>query len=307
MVLELLGVAGVLTPVFGLMALGVAARREQFPGDNFWAPAERLTYFVLFPALIAGTLATADLGSTPWARLAVGIGLAILLATLLVGLLQRIAPVEGPRFTSLHQGAVRMNTYVGLAIAARLAGDQGLAYAAVAIAIIVPLVNVLCVAMLAAFGERGEEKPRVVRRVVTNPLILACLIGVSLNVTGIGKPPVLGDLADLLGRAALPLGLLAVGASLRWEAIRLFHWPEALATTLKLALLPATTFLLLSLLGLSGVPLTIGVLFTALPTAPSSYLLARQLGGDAPAMAAIIACQTVVSAITLPIVLACCH
>lgn len=296
--------AEVLLPIFGMLLLGVAAKRYGFPGDGFWVPAERLTYFVMFPALIASTLANADLSELPWRRMAIGIAGAIAIVTFLALLLRRLVTIDGPRFTSLYQGTVRMNTYVGLAVATRWAGPESLAYAAVAIGVIVPLVNLVCVWMLAELGERpAGHETGVAKQIATNPLILGSVVGVALNVSGVGEPPVLGDMALMLSDAALPMGLLAVGAFLSWEAIAACRFLEALATFVKLLALPALTAALMTLMGVDGVARGVGVLFTALPTATSSYLLAKQMGGDAEEMAALITTQTVLALFTLPIVM----
>ncbi|QDV74372.1 AEC family transporter [Botrimarina mediterranea] len=296
--------AQVLLPIFGMLLLGVAAKRYGFPGDGFWVPAERLTYFAMFPALIASTLASADLSELPWRRMGLGIAGAIAIVTLLALALRRLIAIDGPRFTSLYQGSVRMNTYVGLAVAMRWAGPEALAYAAVAIGVIVPLVNLVCVWMLAELGDQpGGGSVSVWRQVATNPLILGSAVGVALNASGIGEPPVLGDLAQMLSKAALPMGLLAVGAFLSWEAIAACRLLEALATFVKLLALPALTAALMTLMGVDGVARGVGVLFTALPTATSSYLLARQMGGDAEKMAALITAQTALALFTLPIVM----
>lgn len=301
---EFLRLAEVLLPIFGMILLGVLAKRRGFPGEGFWGPAERLTYFAMFPALIASTLASADLSNLPWRRMAVGIAGAIAIVTALALLWRRVAGLDGPRFTSLYQGAVRMNTYVGLAVASRLAGADGLAHAAVAIAVIVPLVNLVCVWMLARWGDRAPaHRQSVWRQVITNPLILASLAGVLLNASGVGEPPVLGEIAGMLARAALPLGLIAVGAFLSWEALAACRLAEAISTAVKLLGLPALTAALMTAMGVEGVARMTAVLFTALPTATSSYLLARQMGGDAEKMAAIITAQTALALLTLPVVL----
>ncbi|MEO0529990.1 MAG: AEC family transporter, partial [Planctomycetota bacterium] len=233
-----------------------------------------------------------------------GIAAAIGLVSLVAFTVRPMLAIDGPRFTSLYQGIVRMNTYVGLALASRLGGELGLDHAAIAIAVIVPLVNLTCVTSLAWLGEPdGDTRHPIVRSVFTNPLILGCLVGLLLNVSSIGSPPIVGDTAAILGRAALPLGLLAVGAALRWQSVASCRAAEVIGCVVKLVALPALTGLLLSWIGVTGIALTIGVLFTALPTAPSAYLLAREMGGDAEAMAALLSVQTVLSLFSLPIVL----
>lgn len=301
---EALLAAGVLAPVFLLLAVGWALRRVAFVGDAFWQPAERLTYFLLFPALIGAKLAQAELAGAPWLGMAVAIAASIGLLSAALLALRPMLGIEGPRFTSLLQGSIRMNTYVGLSIAGGLGDVNAAAYAAVAIAVIVPLVNLVCVVALARYGASpAASKQAILRAIAGNPLIVASLVGALLNVSGFGLPPVLGPTAEALGRAALPMGLLAVGASLDLPALRRAGVTEALISAGKLLVLPAITAVLLRTLGVTGSAATVAVLFTALPTAPSSYLLARQLGGDAASMTSLITVQTVAAAVTLPFVL----
>lgn len=302
-------IAPVILPVFLLIFLGWLLRRRNFPGEGFWAPAERLTYFCFFPVLLATTLARADFSELEVLPMAGAIVAAILVMTLALllarPLLEAHFGLDSPGFTSLYQGAVRMNTYIGLAVAFGVAGEAGVAAAAVAVAAIVPLVNLLCVSLLARFGTAAQPSlTGLVKQVVTNPLILGCAAGGLLNVTGIGLPPVLGETLLILGRAALPLGLLCVGAALDLQAARAAGRPVLLSSLLKLAVLPALTWFGCWLLGVEGTAAFVAVLFNGLPTATSAYILARQLGGDATLMASLITAQTLLALVTLPLLLA---
>jgi predicted permease len=136
-----------------------------------------------------------------------------------------------------------------------------------------------------------------------NPLILACLLGIGLNLGGIGLPGWSADAIELLGNAALPLGLVAVGVALRPQA--LWHSGRAfwLSSALKLIVTPLIVMALAWIVGLHGAHRDIALLFAALPTATSAYILARQLGGDAELMAAVITGQTLLAMATLPLLL----
>jgi malonate transporter len=140
--------------------------------------------------------------------------------------------------------------------------------------------------------------------VTGNPLILACALGILLNASGLGLPPILGPALEILGRGALPLGLLAVGAGLRFEGLAKERRTLAVTASLKLLIMPAATALACHWLGVTGTPAMVAVLYTALPPAPSAYILARQLGGDAGLMARLIAAHTLLSLATIPLVLA---
>ena len=294
----------VILPVFLLIFLGQVCRRRAFPGDGFWAPAERLTYFLLIPALLVITLAEADFSRLTVLPVALGTAAAILVMTVLALALRPWLGIDGPAFTSFYQGVVRLNTYVGLSVAFGLWGEAGLAASAVVLGAIVPLVNVTSIFVLARYGTAAQPTVAgILRRVATNPLILACLVGAFLNLAGIGPPPVIGDMLRILGRAALPLGLLAVGAALDLEAARQGKGVSGLASLLKLAGLPALAYGLGLAFGAEGVALSVGVLFAALPTATSGYILARQLGGDAGFMANLCTLQTLLALVSLPLVL----
>lgn len=289
-------------PVFLLIFLGSWLQGRGFPGTGFWQPAERLTYRIFFPALIVTTLSGADLAGLSVLPMAGALVAAILLMAAGMVAAQRVWRVDGPAFTSMVQGAVRMNVYICLSIAGAVWGSAGLTVAAIAIAVIVPTVNLICVIALARWGTAAE--PTVlgtVKQVVTNPLIIAAVLGALSNFTGM--PIVVGDVLDILGRAALPIGLLCVGAALDWPAVRRNARAVAQTTALKLVAMPALTAVMLWVFGVEGLTAAIALLFMASPTATSSYILARQLGGDATLMAGVITLQTAVSMVSLPVIL----
>lgn len=301
-------IVGALAPLFALIALGAALGWTRFPGGDFWPQLERFIYYLLFPAMLVATLATADVSRVSVLPLAATLlGTMIALGAALWLTRQQLA-LSPPVFTSAFQGVVRFNTYVGVAGAAALYGEPGLTVAAVAIALMVPTANILCVLAFIVSGTIvSDQGPASVSTSVLalarNPLILACLAGVLLNVSGIGLPGVSAPALDLLGQAALPLGLVAVGVALRpralWHSGRAF-WVSSL---LKLVITPLLALALAWLAGLHGVDRNVALLFAALPTATSAYILARQLGGDAELMAAIITGQTLLAMLTMPVML----
>lgn len=302
---NLFAILSALGPIFFLIVLGYVLRRSQFPGEVFWPGVEKLTYFLLFPALLVHKLALADLGDYAIAPLAQVISLTLAAITLFLFLLRPALRVDGPAFSSIYQGSIRFNTYVGLAAAGALFHLPGSTLAALAIAILIPLVNVLCVGVLTQQAGIHSPAPwNVLRALMRNPLILACLLGILLNIGGLGLPLGSQSVLDILARAALPLGLLAVGAGLHLR-IAFNRRRELLSTAaIKLLMLPALTYGLSLIIGLDALETTILVLFAALPGAPSSYILARQLGGDAQLMAAIVTVETAFSLFTLPGILA---
>lgn len=296
------GVTSALGPLFLLILLGALLGWQRQPGGDFWPRLERLVYFLLFPAMLVSTLATADMGQVPVIRLALALLGAIGLFALLLWCLRGRLRLDGPAFTSALQGSLRFNTYVGMAGAAALHGGAGTTVAAVAVALMVPVVNVLCVASFIAAGTLGPSSlGKSLTALVHNPLILACLTGIGLNLSGIGLPGWSGPSVELLGRAALPLGLVAVGVALRPAALIRLDRGVWITNLVKLVLMPALVLTLALAMGLDPVTRDIALLFAALPTATSAYILSRQLGGDAELMAALITGQTLLAMVTLPL------
>jgi predicted permease len=290
-----------LLPILALIALGYVLRRAGFPGSAFWPPAERVTYFVLFPALLVHGLAGASPGALEVLPMVGALFVSVLLMTLALGRLRERLTADGPAFSSVVQGSIRMNTYVGLALATGLYGAAGLTLAAVAIAVLVPTVNVVSVATLGRYaGANPMAATMLPGLLARNPLILACLAGILLNVTGVGLPGPVGAAVELTGRAALPLGLLCVGAGLDLAAAREARPLVIAACLFKLIALPLLAAFACALFRVEGLTAAIAILFAALPSAPTSYVLARQLGGDAPLMAAIISAQLLAAVVTLP-------
>ena len=301
-------VIAALLPVFLLIALGFVVKRSLMRLETQWHGLERLTYYVLFPALLIQTLVKADLTKVPVA----GAGGALLMSALLMSLLclglrpllSRFA-VDGPAFTSIFQGATRWQTYVALAVSGNLYGEIGLALASVAMIAIIPLVNVFSVAVLAHYASPEKQSVRAIAMtVVRNPLIWACGIGVAINVAHIPLPRIWHEVADALGRSSLGIGLLVTGAGLHLEGMFRPSLAASIAVFLKLILMTVLAIALALWFGLSGSSLAIVAACSAVPASSSAYVLARQMGGDAPLLAQIITLQTILAAITMPVVIA---
>ena len=293
-----------LVPVFVLIMLGHVLRRWDFPGGDFWPQAERFTYYVLFPAMLVFKLGQARLPPSAYGDIALLIVAMLLAMTLLLAAVQWFWRWRGPVFSSVYQGAIRFNSYVGLAAGGMLLGDDGLSLTAIAVAVMVPLLNLLCILMFSlVVSQDGVRLAPVLRAIVTNPLIVGSVIGVLWSYFQVGFHPLLAGILSPLSNLALPMGLMTVGAGLQLKALRGASAPFLVATGLKLLVFPVLVVALAGGLGLEGLLVKVAVLLAALPTATSAYILARQLGGDAPLMAGIISGQTLLALVSIPLML----
>ena len=299
----MLATFGALAPVFILIALGWLLRTRGFPGDQFWPAAERLVYFVLFPALLFLTTAAADLGALALLPLAGALIAAIGATVALTLALRPWLKIADAAFTSVLQGGIRCNTYVGLAAGSALFGEVGLTIMGVVVFVAVTTVNVISVVALIHYGRRAAGPREVLASVARNPLILACVLGFGSNALGISLPAVAYETLDVLARASLTLGLLCVGAGLELAHLGRARLAAVATAVLKLLVLPAATALACRLFGIDALSTAAAVLFTAAPISASSYVLARQLGGDAPMIAGLITITTLAAVATMPLML----
>lgn len=294
-----------LMPIFSLIILGWVFRRWRFPSESFWTAADRLTYFVLLPALIIQKLAIAEFSSALIGSLFLilcGVVLMIGALSLIIG---KLFSIKAPSLTSVFQGSIRPNTYVVLAASSALYGPEGLALAIIPLAGVIPLVNVLCILSFAYFVPNGKRTfSGVVKSIFSNPLVIACIIGIGLNLSTIGLPFFTFDLLDILASAALPMGLISVGTGLRPLENKSMIMPMSISSACKLIAMPVMAFLGLQFLEVSGTVLAVGTLFCSVPCAVSSYILAGHLNGDQPLMASIITLETLIACATIPLIMA---
>lgn len=292
-----------LVPVMVLILIGYCLKRIHFISKEIWGGIEKLTYYVMFPALLIKNIGTQNIEGTPWREMFLIVFMVLMISTVFLLLLYKLQPnISGRTFTSIFQGGIRFNTYIAFSISAAFYGIEGLGLASISAGFMIVMVNFLCVGIFVFFGKNAASSAKAfVKQILLNPLIIGCLLGWCISLSGIGISGVSADILDILGRAALPIGLMAVGAALKPRLV-LGHSSAIInASVMQFLLKPALVILLSFTLELSS--LITGVLLIAFvsPTASSAYILARQLGGDEEAMASIITLQTIFAFVAMPL------
>ncbi|MBL8906550.1 MAG: AEC family transporter [Rhizobiales bacterium] len=297
-----------LLPIFCLIGLGFILRWRNVVAEDMWRGVELLGYWVFFPALLSETLIEADLASLPLAEITFTMALAF--ATMAGGLLALRLPlmgildINGASYSSLFQNATRWNGFIALPILDKLYGKEGVALVAIIMAILVPVANIVNVAVIARnAGARQLSYRQTAYVVFRNPFIWATAVGLAINLTGIRiYEPVMTGL-HMLGGAAIGTGLLMVGAGLHAEEARRPSPVVWLGTGLKLLGMPIIVFIWILLFGISGPAVVACLICAGVPTAMSAYVLARQMGGDATLVATTVTVQTLLSVITIPLLI----
>ena len=294
--------AQLLFPDFSLILCGYLVCRYTPLNRTVWQQVETLVYFVFFPVLLFQSIVESplDIGSTSGL---IGAGWTVGLTGIVLAYSLPYWPwlgrhVPARDHAASAQVAFRMNSFIGLALAERLAGPQGLLLIAVLIGVCVPLFNVAAVWPMARQGQRGFAGA-----LLRNPLIIGTSSGLLANLLGLSIPSWLEPTVSRIGAASLPLGLMAAGAGMQFGALGRAKSMAVDLLTIRHLLLPLAAFGLARLFGLDPGQPTVLLAFSALPTAPSAYVLAARMGYDGAYVAGLVTLSTLLGMVSLPFAL----
>ena len=295
---------GTLLPIFAIIILGCLIKVLNIVSSRAWEGMENLVYWILLPSLLIVKLGNAELKEFDFLPMATALSLATIMTVIILIFLKVGFKIKQNSYTSVLQGGVRQNSYIGLAAAGPLYGIGGEALAAIGILAVIPLVNIISVlALMKIKKTKGLSVIVAVKQLIKNPIIIACTLGMFANASGLGVPLFINETLELASRGALPLGLLAVGAGLSFGG--LIRNPLLLlgSNFLKLILMPVLTAWLCWCFDVDPVASGVAILFAALPSSASSYIMSRQFGGNHELMAAILTSQVIMAIATIPLVL----
>lgn len=290
--------AQLLFPDFSLILCGYLVCRYTALSRPVWDQVEILVYYFLFPVLLFHSIVRSplDLGAASsliGAALSMGV-IGIVLAYALPFLPFIGRHIDARLHAASTQVAFRFNSFIGLALAERLAGTQGLLLIAVLIGFCVPLFNVAAVWPMARHAKRS-----VGRELLRNPLIVATASGLIANVLGFKVPAWADPTLNRIGAASIALGLMAAGAGLRFASLGQAKTLAVCVLAIRHLLLPLAALGLSLAFGLSSVQTTILLAFSALPTASSCYVLAARMGYDGAYVAGLVTLSTLLGVVSL--------
>lgn len=289
-----------IAPAFMLICIGILLRQTSFLHENFWPSAEKITHYILFPAFLISSIGLAgnlDASSKTVISILSGISLII---TIIVVVGCRLLRVEHAVVTSVLQGSIRFNSFIFLSISAGLMTPQQYGVSAVVVAYMVAISNTIVLFTFEKAGRRPSKLIGVIGKVILNPLILASVIGVTLNLAHLSVGPVVGKILEILGASALPVSLMCVGAALKLprnnEQIITFGFSTA---AIRLLLFPALGLVAIRVFDVTHFSAYMIMLYCVLPCASNSYVLSKQYGGDHNLMAFVVALSTLLSFIPI--------
>lgn len=291
-------------PIALAFLAGWTAKATGLLKPEHWSGIELLSFRILIPAILISSIATADLSSDRIGPLAGSLVSMVFLAAILGLSVRFLLPVDrlsSASLSTIFQTTTRWNAFISLSAAELLGGPDVLLLIAVGMSVLTPLINVSNILVLAWLCAGTTGPRRVLKAVVANPLVIGCAIGLSLNAAPFDLPKPLYETLDIIGRAALGIGLLVVGAGISWRRLGRLTAPVLIGALLRPIGMPLVFLGLANVFGLSSTETLAGLLVTAVPAASNGYVVARTMGGDTELYADILVYQTLLSMAAIPI------
>ncbi len=294
--------AQLLFPDFSLILCGYLVCRYTALNRSVWEPVERLVYYLLFPVLLFQSIVKSPLDPSAASGL-ISAGLLLGLVGIAMAYSLPYLPwlgrhIDAREHAGSAQVAFRFNSFMGLALAERLGGGEGLQLIAVLIGVCVPLSNVGAVWPMARHAGRNF-----VGELVRNPLLLATATGLVANLLGFTLPLWTQPTLTRIGAAAIALGLMAAGAGMQLGHLSQAKALAAAVLSIRHFLLPIVALGLCRVFELAPGQATLLLAFSALPTASSAYVLASRMGYNGGYVAGLVTLSTVLGMVSLPFAL----
>lgn len=292
----------ILFPSIALIGLGFYLFQSRILDEKFWNGAEKLNYYILFPALLFSSLANADMNMGHLNSILTVIFLIMAMIIAGVYLFAKLNRTPIAQIGVYVQSLIRFNTYLGLSIATTLNHAEIKSILVNILAIAIPLVNVISILSLTDKNQLNLKN--IFWSLIKNPLISSCILGITFNVLNIPIWPGFVNLLNAFSSSSLMLGLLCVGTAIQFSTLKVYLKKSLLISLLRLLLIPLIAFICLQFFELSHAAVIAIMIFFSIPTASSAYILTKLLNGDHQLMAASISMQTLLSVFTLALILA---
>lgn len=296
-----------IVPVFFAVFLGTVLKNFRFIDDSFVGTCDKLVYYIFFPTLLFWKIGKPAQSKELHWDIIIAVMAAVFVAFVISVVYSRLRRFDNFEVGSFTQSCYRFSTYVGMAVVFSGLGQKGVREFGILIGFIIPFINVLAVSSLVWYSGRSFSTSYRIkiffREIITNPLIISCAAGMLYSGLGIPMPGVLDRVFELISLMAMPLALISIGATLSISKIGGFLGKSLEAALIKLVVLPIIGFVFLTLLSVKGNSMQLAMIYFALPTSPSNFILSSQLNSDLNLAAAALVVSTLLSMLSLSAVL----
>ena len=294
----------VVVPLFMLIVTGYVARCMRFVSDSFWQEANRFVFRFPLPLMLFQNVRAAFQGEFTGTRLMISAFVGIVAVIILLTFLTPLAVKRKGRAGSLIQGMYRSNFIIyGLPLAQSMYGDAATVPVACLLGVVVPVYNVSAIIILTFFSETRSAASLsfsgIVKNILRNPLIIACIAGGIVGATGMSFTIVVESPIEEMAKLAAPLALFVMGAEFRFRNLRSNLPLVVVASLAKLIFIPLVAILIFIAMGFRQMDLAVLLCLFATPTAVMSFIMSDNMGCDGELSAQIVVLTTALSAFTI--------
>lgn len=271
----------VMAPIFILMAVGFGARKFGILNDTIIRPINNLVFRVFLPTMLFVSIYNMEIEQLLNIKLIAYIATVTVVGFLVAFLVIPHFEKKRERTGVLIQAMVRGNVvYFGFPIVALLVGEKYLGVAALVIAIVAPLYNIISVISLETFREGKPKFTNVLAGILKNPMIISVIVALVFLLLAIPIPQVVMIPLKDMAKVASPLALILLGGSFSFASSKGYGKELISAVLVKLVIVPAVALPIAILLGFNQGELGTILATLGAPTAVASFAMAQQMEGD---------------------------
>ncbi len=295
----MLDIIAVILPIFLVIMLGFILNKARWLNEGFITTSNQLIFYVFFPVFLFHNIASSNFKEN-FSLIPIIVLISTTLVVFFLGfIVAKLLKLNIHQTGTFVMDSFRGNIgYIGMAVCLYVYGQEGLTAAGIVIAFATPLVNILSIVALGAASSSSFKLSTITKDTLLNPLIIACLAGIAVSLSGIALPLFINGTLAIVSDITLPLALIAIGATMNINQIRGSRLVIASSTAIKIILLPALAYITFLLLGDTSITAKATVILLACPSAAVTYVVAQSMGGDPDLANATIVISTIASIFT---------
>lgn len=290
----------VVLPLFITISLGYFLKYLNMFDNNTLDTMNNITFKSFLPVLLFYNIYKTDLHDTFNLKIIIFSVTCVIVLYLLLYLIVPLIEKDNKKRGALLQGLFRSNFVIfGLPITESLFGSEKVGVAALLIAVIVPLFNMLSVLALETFRDGKLNFKKIFIGIIKNPLIIASCLGVLTLLLKIKIPTAIEKTISDVSKIATPLSLILLGASFKFDNIKKYLKQTTIAVIGKTILIPCIILPICIMFGYRDVELSTLMIIFAAPTAISSFTMAKQMDSDSDLAGQIVVFTSAFCVITV--------
>ncbi len=289
-------------PIFIIIVIGGLLQRIGLLNEGFSSVADKFVFKVALPVQLFRDIAVMDIRSDFSGKFVLFCMAATTCMFAATWLLGQLFLKDKSMVGAFAQAAARGSAAIlGIAFVENIYGSSGMTPMMIVAA--VPLFNIYSVIILTVTSAQGKFDGALVKKllkgVVTNPIILGIAAGMVWSLAGLPMPVLLSKSVGYIASTATPLALLVLGATFKGREALQKIGPTLAAAFLKLVAIPAAIFPVAIHMGFRGSELVAIMIMLASPTTVTCYIMAKNMGGDDTLSASVVMTATLLSSVTL--------